>query len=85
MLQILEPGKKYAERFTQVLAKYDFYILPIFNPDGYEYTHTENRMWRKTRSPGKRCVGADPNRNWDTHFGGMNFWFLVYSTPTLFY
>ena len=32
----------------------------------------QNRLWRKTRSvnPRSTCIGADPNRNWDSHFGG---------------
>ena len=39
------------------------YILPVANPDGYEYTKTD-RFWRKTRSPneGSICIGTDPNR-----------------------
>ncbi|XP_072767276.1 uncharacterized protein [Anoplolepis gracilipes] len=45
--------------------KYDWYIFPSFNPDGYVYTHTTNRMWRKTRKPYGNCYGSDPNRNWD--------------------
>ncbi|KAL6434374.1 hypothetical protein ACFW04_006055 [Cataglyphis niger] len=46
--------------------RYDWYIFPSFNPDGYVYTHTTNRMWRKTRKPyGLICTGSDPNRNWD--------------------
>lgn len=28
----------------------DWYILPVLNPDGYEYSHEYDRMWRKTRS-----------------------------------
>ena len=27
----------------------DWYILPINNPDGYAYTRSGDRMWRKTR------------------------------------
>lgn len=32
----------------------------------------QNRLWRKTRSvnPGSPCIGTDPNRNWNSHFGG---------------
>ena len=32
----------------------------------------QNRLWRKTRSvnPRSTCIGADPNRNWNSHFGG---------------
>lgn len=42
----------------------DWYFVPVTNPDGYVYTHTSNRMWRKTRKPSSSlCYGADPNRN----------------------
>ncbi|XP_071555610.1 zinc carboxypeptidase-like [Temnothorax nylanderi] len=44
---------------------HDWYIFPSFNPDGYAYTHTTNRLWRKTRKPYGNCRGSDPNRNWD--------------------
>ena len=38
---------------------------------GYEYTHTGNRLWRKTRSgKGSKCPGADPNRNFGHKWGG---------------
>lgn len=51
----------------QIAQNYDWYIFPVTNPDGYEFTHTTNRNWRKTRQPHGTgiCVGADPNRNWD--------------------
>eukprot|EP00066_Takifugu_rubripes_P004598 XP_003968067.1 PREDICTED: carboxypeptidase B-like [Takifugu rubripes] len=54
-------------QMTSLLNQMDVYVLPVFNIDGYEYTHTNNRMWRKTRSrkSGTSCVGADPNRNFD--------------------
>lgn len=57
-----------------LLSRFDFYILPVVNPDGYEYTHTVNRFWRKTRRPirlqklGKFNFGADLNRNYDFHW-----------------
>ncbi|CAB0032161.1 unnamed protein product [Trichogramma brassicae] len=46
---------------------YDWYFVPIFNPDGYAYTHEHDRLWRKTRSPqaNSKCTGVDANRNWD--------------------
>ncbi|KAM9581792.1 carboxypeptidase A2 isoform 1-T1 [Guaruba guarouba] len=57
---------------TSLLNKMDIFLLPVANPDGYVFTHTTNRMWRKTRSRNKSslCVGVDPNRNWDAGFGG---------------
>ncbi|TNN77218.1 Carboxypeptidase A2 [Liparis tanakae] len=57
---------------TSLLDTVDVYMLLLANPDGYAYTHSNNRMWRKTRSvnPGSPCRGVDPNRNWDAGFGG---------------
>lgn len=57
-----------------LLSRFEFYILPVVNPDGYEYTHTVNRLWRKTRRPirmqscGKFNFGTDLNRNYDFHW-----------------
>ena len=59
----------------QLLRRYTFYIMPVLNPDGYEYSHTHNRLWRKTRSTSNHpiyrhfCLGADPNRNYDARHG----------------
>ncbi|KAM9816466.1 carboxypeptidase A1-like [Syngnathus typhle] len=57
---------------TAILDKMDIFLETVTNPDGYYYTHTRNRMWRKTRkpNPGTSCVGVDPNRNWDAGYGG---------------
>ncbi|XP_008047784.1 carboxypeptidase A4 isoform X2 [Carlito syrichta] len=57
---------------TSILEKMDIFLLPVANPDGYVYTHTKNRLWRKTRSPnpGSHCIGTDPNRNWNASFAG---------------
>ncbi|XP_074840305.1 carboxypeptidase A2 [Carettochelys insculpta] len=57
---------------TSLLDRMDIFLLVVTNPDGYAFTHTNNRMWRKTRSKnsGSPCIGVDPNRNWDAGFGG---------------
>nr|XP_060489140.1 carboxypeptidase A4 [Panthera onca] len=57
---------------TSILEKMDIFLLPVANPDGYVYTQSQNRLWRKTRSiyPRSRCVGTDPNRNWNASFAG---------------
>ncbi|XP_017853984.2 zinc carboxypeptidase [Drosophila busckii] len=49
---------------------YDWYIVPVFNVDGFEYSHRKDRMWRKTRQPHptNNCIGVDGNRNFDSHF-----------------
>lgn len=33
------------------LAKLDFLFIPVSNPDGYEYSWTTDRLWRKNRQP----------------------------------
>ncbi|KAJ8950626.1 hypothetical protein NQ318_010825 [Aromia moschata] len=54
----------------------DWAIIPVLNPDGYEYTHTAERFWRKTRTPGTICYGVDGNRNFAAKWGetGSNNW-----------
>ncbi|KAJ8723822.1 hypothetical protein PYW07_007802 [Mythimna separata] len=51
----------------------DWLIIPVVNPDGYEYSFDEDRLWRKTRSKAHEgadeCPGVDVNRNFDHHFG----------------
>ncbi|XP_047535633.1 carboxypeptidase B-like [Vanessa atalanta] len=65
-----------AENFDEEsddIRNIDWYILPVVNPDGYEYTHVKDRLWRKNRKPtiGTRaCVGADLNRNFGYRWGG---------------
>ncbi|KAK7429853.1 hypothetical protein QQZ08_003698 [Neonectria magnoliae] len=48
------------------LDSYDIYVIPIVNPDGFVYTTTSDRLWRKNRQKrtGQSCVGTDVNRNW---------------------
>nr|XP_050029803.1 zinc carboxypeptidase-like isoform X2 [Dermacentor andersoni] len=51
-----------------LLSRYEWRIHPIVNPDGYDYTHNTDRLWRKTRSKSRfssKCRGADANRNFD--------------------
>jgi hypothetical protein len=56
---------------TALVDAFDWYIIPIYNVDGYAYTWTGDRMWRKTRAPnkGSTCVGTDPCRNAPTGWG----------------
>ncbi|OAA72837.1 carboxypeptidase A1 precursor [Akanthomyces lecanii RCEF 1005] len=54
------------QKITSFVDKYDFYLFPIVNVDGFKYTQTSNRMWRKNRqtTSGSNCLGHDINRNW---------------------
>ncbi|XP_068025487.1 carboxypeptidase A1-like [Melanerpes formicivorus] len=57
---------------TAILDSMDIFFEIVTNPDGFAFTHSNNRLWRKTRSTnaGSHCIGVDPNRNWDAGFGG---------------
>ncbi|EFN61709.1 Carboxypeptidase B [Camponotus floridanus] len=50
----------------------DYYILPVVNPDGYDYTFTVDRLWRKNRRKAgyAGCSGVDLNRNFGYKWGG---------------
>jgi carboxypeptidase T len=53
----------------------EIWVLPMVNPDGYEYSRTEDNWWRKNRNPitdtgcpnrdGDGAIGVDINRNYD--------------------
>ncbi|XP_039997735.1 carboxypeptidase B2 [Xiphias gladius] len=61
---------KHNQDITNILDNMDVYVLPVMNPDGYQYTWTTNRMWRKNRSVSRSstCVGVDLNRNFDANW-----------------
>ncbi len=44
----------------------DIYILPVVNPDGYEYSLKQDRWWRKNRTKFDKGIGVDLNRNYFT-------------------
>jgi len=68
--KLLEGFPKNREIF-KLLRFNTFYLVPVFNPDGYVYTFTDDRLWRKTRTDyGLKCIGADANRNWDIMWAG---------------
>ncbi|XBW38742.1 hypothetical protein QEN19_004329 [Hanseniaspora menglaensis] len=52
---------------TRYLNNLDFFIIPVFNPDGYEYTWNDDRLWRKTRQQTyhPRCFGIDLDHSFD--------------------
>jgi len=62
----------YRTNYTQLVDSATWYFVVVLNPDGYDYTHTRDRMWRKNRRPGPRgCEGVDLNRNFGYDFGGL--------------
>ncbi|XP_021192893.3 carboxypeptidase B [Helicoverpa armigera] len=64
---------QFAENFdveSDDIRNIDWYFLPVVNPDGYEYTHKTDRLWRKNRRGFGGCAGADLNRNFGYQWGG---------------
>ncbi|XP_075161334.1 putative carboxypeptidase suro-1 isoform X2 [Haematobia irritans] len=57
-------------RHRELLRKLRFFIVPVVNPDGYEYSKNTNPRWRKNRRPhpDDGYVGTDCNRNFDIHW-----------------
>jgi len=54
------------ERVVKLLNQVEYVITPVANPDGYAYTWTGDRMWRRNRS---KAGPVDLNRNWPDHWG----------------
>jgi len=55
-----------------ILQEWNVFVVPILNTDGYDFTHTNTRLWRKDRepNPGSTCIGTDMNRNYGYGWGG---------------
>jgi hypothetical protein len=62
-------------RVTDLLNTTEVWIIPVANPDGYQYTFTNERLWRKNLRDndgnGEITVadGVDLNRNFESHWG----------------
>ncbi|MBN3309672.1 carboxypeptidase A6 [Amia ocellicauda] len=57
---------QYDPLMRRLMNQLYFYIMPVFNVDGYHFSWTTDRFWRKTRSKNAKyyCRGVDANRNW---------------------
>jgi len=66
VLNELVTGYGSNDTMTKLVDAVDWTFIPITNVDGYDFSWSNNRMWRKTRkvNPGTTCIGVDPNRNW---------------------
>ncbi len=57
-------------RTDSLIAARDIWIVPVVNPDGYEFTFTSDRLWRKNRRPmAGGAIGVDLNRNHSVSWG----------------
>lgn len=52
------------------LAQRDVWVIPVVNPDGFQYSFDSTRLWRKNRRVnGDGSVGVDLNRNYPGFWG----------------
>ena len=65
---------------TDLVDRVEWIFVPVLNPDGYAYTWTDERLWRKNRRPPDpvfKRAGVDLNRNfgyeWGPGAGSSNF------------
>jgi extracellular matrix protein 14 len=67
LLQDYEAGKPSVKRYLENL---DFLFLPVMNPDGYEFSWKNERLWRKNKQQtfNPRCQGIDIDHSFDFHF-----------------
>jgi len=57
---------------TDIVDRIEWLVIPVLNPDGYEYTWTTERFWRKNRRlppEGSDQWGVDLNRNYSVRWG----------------
>lgn len=59
-----------ADSGASLITSHDVWVIPVENPDGYQYTFTNERYWRKNRRPNANgSYGVDPNRNYPAFWG----------------
>ncbi|KAL1900231.1 putative metallocarboxypeptidase ecm14 [Sporothrix stenoceras] len=54
-------GYGHTNMITKLVDNFDIILVPVVNPDGYEYTWQTDRLWRKTRQTTnfRYCRGYD--------------------------
>jgi len=56
--------------YKSLLSNVQIYWVPMVNPDGFTYSQSRDRLWRKNRKLNKDgTYGVDLNRNWGNHWG----------------
>lgn len=70
LIQYLSTSPAPNPRVDSLVRRRDIWIVPVVNPDGYQYTFTTDRLWRKNRRPNTDgTYGVDLNRNHTEHWG----------------
>lgn len=66
LTDVVDSGYANSEDFTDLQDALDsvaIVIVPVANPDGYDYTRTSSRSWRGNRNTTSCASGVDLNRN----------------------
>ncbi|BCD62310.1 carboxypeptidase A1 [Nitratiruptor sp. YY08-26] len=73
-------------RVMEALSKSTLYIVPVLNPDGFEYSRTHYSFWRKNRRKNPDgSYGVDLNRNFSVGWvKSTNYSSNVYGGPAPF-
>ncbi len=75
LAKFLAQNYKANDRITKIVDSAEIWIVPLVNPDGFIYSHTNDRLWRKNRTKfkinGNDVYGVDLNRNYDSNFCGQ--------------
>ena len=70
LVRYLSASPAPSPRVDSLVRRRDIWIVPVVNPDGYQYTFTTDRLWRKNRRPNTDgTYGVDLNRNHTEHWG----------------
>ena len=78
LIRYLTDNYNQDQRITNLLDETEIWIVPVVNPDGYEYTFTNERLWRKNLRDNNRdgvittADGVDLNRNFDSGLWGLD-------------
>ena len=74
MYHYVNGWKNNDKQIKDLLKGTELWFVPVMNPDGYQYTFTNERLWRKNLrdNDGDNQItnadGVDPNRNYPEHF-----------------
>jgi len=70
----VEQACQKASKDASWLSGVEVVIVPMSNPDGFLFSESNDRFWRKNRkvNSGTSCMGVDLNRNWEPEWGGAS-------------
>jgi len=73
LIEHLLAGYGTNDTVTQIVDTREIWCFPVLNPDGFVFSETDDRTWRKNRRDnGDGTFGVDPNRNYGFAWGYDN-------------